>query len=55
LSKKTTKTVSPNYKPAKASGYTRNERQKITRAGERLVRDIQKGKMKPASHYDPGV
>ena len=54
LSKKK-KTVDPKYKPQKATGYTAPERQKITRAGERLVRDIQKKKEKPASHYDPKV
>ena len=53
LTKKTTKSVSPKYKPQKASGYTRNERQKLQRAGDRLIRDIRKGKEKPASHYDP--
>ena len=53
LSKKKTSTVSPNYKPAKASGYSRDERRKIKRAGQRLVRDIQKGTEKPASHYKP--
>ena len=45
----------PNYKSPKASGYTTGERQKITRAGERLVKDIKKKKEKPASSYDPGV
>ena len=54
LSKKK-KTVSPKYKPVKATGYTTPERQKITRAGERLVIDIKKGKEKPASQYDPGI
>ena len=54
LSKKK-KTVSPKYKPVKATGYTAPERQKITRAGERLVKDIQKKKEKPAAHYDPKV
>ena len=49
------KTVDPNYKPQKASGYTAHERRKIRRAGERLVRDIQKKKEKPISHYDPKV
>jgi len=39
LTKKTTKTVSPNYKPAKASGYTRAERMKIQRKGETIVRN----------------
>ena len=53
LSKKKTKTVDPNYKPQKATGYSRAERQKIIRSGQRLVRDIKKGKEKPISHYDP--
>jgi len=53
LAKKTTKAVDPKYKPQKASGYTRHERRKVTRAGERLVKDIQKKKEKPASAYDP--
>ena len=43
----------PNYKPPKASGYTAHERRKLQRAGDRLMRDIEKGKEKPASHYDP--
>jgi len=47
------KSVSPKYKPQKASGYTAHERKKIQRAGERLVKDIAKKKEKPASHYDP--
>ena len=55
LSKKSAKKVDPNYKPAKASGYTRIERQKIRRAGQRLVKDIQKGKEKPISNYNPKV
>ena len=45
----------PNYKPPKASGYTAHERRKIRRAGERLVKDIKKGKEKHISHYDPGI
>ena len=53
LSKKKKATVSPDYKPQKASGYSRDERRKIKRAGQRLVRDIQKGVNKPASHYKP--
>ena len=52
---KKTKTVDPKYKSQKASGYTTGERQKITRSGERLLKDIKKKKEKPASHYDPGV
>ena len=42
----------PNYKPPKASGYTAHERRKISRAGERLVKDIQQGKEKTISHYN---
>ena len=34
-------------------GYTRDERRKLKRAGDRLVRDIRKGTDKPASHYQP--
>ena len=49
------KSVDPKYKPQKASGYTAHERRKITRAGRRLVRDIQKGKEKHISHYNPGI
>ena len=55
LAKKAKKTVSPKYKQQKATGYTTPERQKITRAGERLVKDIKKGKEIPASQYDPGI
>ena len=47
------KEVSPNYKPAKASGYSRDERRKLKRAASRLIRDTQKGIKKPASNYDP--
>ena len=54
LSKKK-KTVNPKYKPQKATGYTAAERQKITRAGRRLVKDIKQGKEKPISQYDPGI
>jgi hypothetical protein len=55
LAKKAKKVVDPKYKPTKATGYTTPERQKITRAGERLVKDIKKGKEKPASNYDPKI
>ena len=55
LAKKKKKTVSPKYKPVKATGYTTAERQKITRAGQRLVKDIKQGKEKPISQYDPGI
>ena len=40
LSKKTKPKTNPNYKPQKASGYTAAERKKITRKGERVLRDI---------------
>ena len=55
LAKKAKKTVSPKYKPVKATGYTTAERQKITRAGQRLVKDIKQGKEIPISQYDPGI
>ena len=55
LAKKAKKTVSPKYKPVKATGYTTAERQKIKRAGQRLVKDIKQGKEKPISQYDPGI
>ena len=53
LTKKKKTETSPNYKPQKASGYSRDERRKLKRAGDRLVRDIRKGTEKPASHYKP--
>ena len=61
LSKKTTKTVDPKYKPTGKAGhtgtskrqYTTPERQKLQRTGDRLLKDIQKKKEKPASSYDP--
>ena len=40
--KKEKKPVSPDYKPAKASGMTRAERMKVTRAGETKLRGIMK-------------
>ena len=55
LTKKTTKAVSPKYKAQKASGYSANERRKLQRAGDRLLRDIAKNKEIPAAHYDPEV
>ena len=55
------KSVDPNYKvnkginnagPSKGS-YTAHERRKLQRAGDRLIRDIKKGKEKSSSSYDP--
>ena len=40
LTKKTTKAVDPKYKPAKASVYSRAERQSLTRKGEKKLRDL---------------
>ena len=42
LKKKETKTVSPDYKPRKSSGMTRQERMSITRKGETALRGIMK-------------
>ena len=55
LTKKTTKASDPNYKPQKASGYSHAERLKLRISSDRLLRDIKKGKEKPASHYDPKI
>ncbi len=51
LSKKTKPKVDPKYKAQKASGYTRTERQKMQRAGDRMLKDIRKGVDKPGSSY----
>ena len=55
LTKKTKSKVSPDYKPQKASGLTRDERRKVNRAGRRLVKDMQAGREKPRSAYEPGM
>tara|TARA_B100000683_G_scaffold79082_1_gene78133 strand:- start:19 stop:627 length:609 start_codon:yes stop_codon:yes gene_type:complete len=51
LTKKKKQTVDPNYKPQKASGYTRAERRAIKRQGQKLSRDLGKGIDRPASYY----
>ena len=57
LSVKKKKTVDPNYKPAKASGLTRAERDKKRRAGETKLRNIMKdqetAKYKKETGEDP--
>ena len=57
LSVKKKKTVDPNYKPAKASGLTRAERDKKRRAGETKLRNIMKdqetAKYKKETGQDP--
>ena len=55
LATKKKKTVDPNYKPQKASGYTRDERHRLRNAARRLMKDMSKGKEKPASAYDPQI
>ena len=55
LTKKKKQTVHPDYKPQKASGLTRDERRKVNRAGRRLVKDMQAGREKPRSAYEPGM
>ena len=55
LATKKKKTADPNYKPQKASGYTRDERHRLRNAARRLMRDMRKGKEKPASAYDPQI
>ena len=55
LATKKKKTADPNYKPQKASGYTRDERHRLRNAARRLMKDMRKGKEKPASSYDPQI
>ena len=55
LATKKKKTADPNYKPQKASGYTRDERHRLRNAARRLMSDMRKGKEKPASSYDPQI
>ena len=55
LATKKKKTADPNYKPQKASGYTRDERHRLRNAARRLMRDMRSGKEKPASAYDPQI
>ena len=57
LSKKTEKKVSPDYKPAKASGMTRSERMSQQRKGEAKLKGIMKdqetSKYKAATGQNP--
>ena len=55
LATKKKKTADPNYKPQKASGYTRDERHRLRNAARRLMKDMRSGKEKPASAYDPQI
>ena len=55
LATKKKKTADPNYKSQKASGYTRDERHRLRNAARRLMKDMGKGKEKPASAYDPQI
>lgn len=52
MTQKPKKEVSSKYKPQKASGYTRIERQKMQRVGDRIIKDIRAGKNKPAKDYE---
>ena len=57
LAKKAKKTVDPNYKPAKASGLTRAERDKKRREGEKYLKGVFKkqetSKYKKETGADP--
>lgn len=57
LATKKKKTVDPKYKPQKASGYTRDERNRLKRSARRIIKDVQSGKDKkrPLSYYDPRI
>jgi hypothetical protein len=53
--KKSEKKVSPDYKPQKASGYTRQERMKIHRKGETIVRNAFKDQETAKYKKETGV
>ena len=55
LATKKKKTVDPNYKPQKASGYTRAERHRLRNAARKIIKDIETGKKRPLSAYDPHI
>ena len=55
LATKKKQKVDPRYKPQKQSVYTRDEKHRMRNAAMRLVRDMSKGKEKPASAYDPQI
>ena len=55
LSTKKAKSVSPDYKPAKASGYTRAERDKIKGKGERMLKGIFKDQETAKYKKETGV
>ena len=55
LATKKKKTADPNYKPQKASGMTRDERHRLRNSARAILRDMRKGKEKPASAYDPQI
>ena len=55
LATKKKKTADPNYKPQKASGLTRDERHRLRNSARAILRDMRKGKEKPASAYDPQI
>ena len=55
LATKKKQTVDPRYKPVKQSVYTRDEKHRMRNAAMRLVRDMKKGKERPAAAYDPKI
>ena len=55
LTKKTKPKVSPDYKPQKSTGLSRREQNIVRRQGRRLAKDMQKGRERPRSAYEPGM
>ena len=55
LATKKKEKVDPKYKPQKASGYTRDERHRLRNAARKIIKDIQTGKKRPLSAYDPHI
>ena len=55
LATKKKEKVDPKYKPQKASGYTRAERHRLRNAARSIIKDLETGKKRPLSAYDPHI
>ena len=52
MTQKPKKEFLPSINHRRTSGYTRIERQKMQRVGDRIIKDIRAGKNKPAKDYE---
>ena len=55
LATKKKEKVDQKYKPQKASGYTRAERHRLRNAARSIIKDLETGKKRPLSAYDPHI